>query len=205
MAGVPGRAAALVMLLAVVLTVPGCTPGASFSPDGPCLADGRQPGAYPALEARLPSALGERAPSSIDSGRSCSATALGTLVSHGVDDLRFAGATWDNGGGSGASIAVLGLSSGQLPVAWVEEFYEAGARAAKKTDNVVTSRPAVEGVGQAFRVDALNDLSFQSIVVWQLGELVRVVIVASPVSPSASRQAHDAAVASAIEAAVKAP
>jgi len=179
--------------------VAGCgSAGASFSTSGPCLADGRAPGAYPALEAIVPTSLGGKAPTRLDSGRNCSDTALGSLVAHGVHELLFAGATWDAGAGAGTSIAVLGLQSDALPVAWVEEFYESGARTASKTDNVTTSRPAFTGVGATFRVDALNDLSYQSIVVWPDGPHVRVVIVASEVSPSASMADHNAQVVAAM-------
>ena len=159
---------------------------------GPCLVDGRAPGSYPELERLIPSSFGGKAPTTLDSGRNCSDKALGSLAAHGVHELRFAGATWDSGGGAGTSIALLALPDARLPIAWVEEFYETGARTASKTDNVTTSRPAFAGVGPTFRVDALNDLSFQSIVVWPDGPRVRVVIVASPVSPSASMAAHDA-------------
>lgn len=83
-------------------------------------------------------------------------------------------------------------------MAWIEEFYETGARTASKTDNVTTSRPGFPGVGATFRVDALNDLSYQSIVVWADDLRVRVAIVASPVSPSASMADHDSQVAAAM-------
>lgn len=163
-----------------------------------CLVDGRAPGAYPELEALVPTSLGGKSPTTIDSGRNCSDKALGSLAAHGVHELRFAGATWDAGGGAGTSIAILGLPTDSLAVAWVEEFYESGARTASKTDNVATSRPLFPGIGATFRVDALNDLSYQSIVVWPEGPRVRVAIVASPVSPSASMADHDAQVAAAM-------
>ena len=177
----------------------GCdSASASFSTSGPCLADGRAAGAYPQLEALVPRSFGGKAPTTLDSGRNCSDKALGSLGAHGVHELQFAGATWDAGGGAGTSIAVLAVPADALPVAWVEEFYESGARTASKTDNVTTSRPSFPGIGATFRVDALNDLSYQSIVVWPDGARVRVVIVASPVSPSASMADHNAEVAAAM-------
>jgi hypothetical protein len=175
--------------------------GGTFSPSGPCLADGRAPGTYPDLEARVPRSLDGRAATSVDSGRKCSESALGSLTSHGVTDLRFAGAVWSGGNDAGTSIAVLALPNGTLPVAWAEEFYGFGAVTGKKTDNIATSRPSFDGVGETFRIDALNDLSFQSVVVWQDGPVVRVVIVASAVDPGASMAAHDAQIASAVAAA----
>jgi len=99
---------------------------------------------------------------------------------------------------------VLALPSGQLPLAWTEEFYLAGAINGTKTDNVKSSHPKVPGVADAFRIDALNDDSQQAIVVWQAGDDVRVVIVASPIGPTASMAEHDARVAAAIQAALQA-
>jgi hypothetical protein len=173
----------------------------TFSPEGPCLTDGRAAGTYPALEAMVPRSLEGVAADSIDSGRNCSQSALGSLTSHGVTDLRFAGATWSGGSDAGTSIAVLALPNGPLPIAWAEEFYAFGARTAKKTDNLATSRPTFDEVGPTFRVDALNDLSYQSVVVWPDGALVRVVIVATAVNPGASMSAHDARIAAAVAAA----
>jgi hypothetical protein len=194
--------AALTAAVLVAVTVVACGQAAgTFSPSGPCLADGRAPGTYPDLEARVPRSLEGRAPTTVDSGRKCSASALGSLVSHGVRDLRFAGATWSGGSDAGTSIAVLALPTGTLPIAWAEEFYGFGAVTAKKTDNIATSRPSFDHVGTTFRIDALNDLSFQSVVVWQAGPLVRVVIVATAVDPGASKAAHDAQITAAVAAA----
>jgi hypothetical protein len=204
--GPPRAARLLAGLVAVVLTASlaaACgTGGPTFAPSGPCLADGRVRGAYPELESRLPVAFDGIAPTSVDSGRNCSDAALGSLISHDVHELHFGGATWDQGGGKAISIAVLALPAAPLPAAWAEEFYDIGARTARKTENIATSRPSYPGAGAVFRLDTLNDLSFQSVVVWQDGPLVRVVIVATPVDPSASRTAHDDRVARAVAAAV---
>jgi hypothetical protein len=141
----------------------------------------------------------------VDSGRNCSDGALGSLVSHDLDEIRFAGATWDLGGGRGVSSVVFGAAGTDLPAAWIAEFYEIGARTAKRTDNIETSRPAFEGAGETWRLDTLNDLSLQSVVTWQDGGLVRAVLVATPAAPDASRQAHDELVTAAVRASVEAP
>jgi hypothetical protein len=199
-----GRLVLAAVCLGILGTVGACNQASTFSPDGPCLADGRVPGTYPALEATIPTSLEGRPADSVNSGRNCTQAALGTLASHGVTDLRFAGATWADGNDAGTSIALLALPTGALPVAWAEEFYELGARNANKTDHVTTSRPTFDGVGAVFRVDALNDLSFQSVIVWQDGPLVRVVLVATAVDPGASMTAHDARIAAAVVAAASA-
>jgi hypothetical protein len=192
----------LTLVATLVTTLGACgQAGGTFSPSGPCLADGRAPGTYPDLEARVPRSLDGRAATTVDSGRKCSDSALGSLTTHGVTDLRFAGAVWSAGSDAGTSIAVLALPTGTLPVGWAEEFYGFGAVTGKKTDNIETSRPSFDTVGETFRIDALNDLSFQSVVVWQDGPLVRVVIVATAVDPGASKAAHDAEIAAAVGAA----
>jgi hypothetical protein len=184
--------------LAVALGIAtGCTGGgATFSPSGPCLADGRAPGAFPELERLLP-ASPATPPTTRDSGRSCSDSALGTLVTHGVHELRSAGETWDRGNGNGTTMAVLALPTRDLPVGWAEEFYEVGARTARKTDRIETSRPTIDG-SPVFRLDTLNDLSLQSVLVWADAPIVRVVLVATPVSLSTSRKQHDDAVEAAL-------
>jgi hypothetical protein len=164
--------------------------------------DGDAPGSYPELEASVPRTLDGKAPARLDSGRNCTDKALATLTSHGVHELHFGGATWDVGGGSGTTIAVLALPGRQLPLAWAEEFYLAGALNGNKTDNVRSSHPSVPGIADAFRVDALNDLSQQAIVLWQLGDAVRLVIVATHVDPKASMADHEARVQAAIQAAL---
>ena len=207
------RAVALTILLLVGLaSLAACGASAgSFSPTGPCTVDGRTQGAYPDLEASLPTsltdlsagtnALDPRPPTTVDSGRSCSAQALGPLAEHGITELRFAGATWDEGGGNGIVSAVFQTAEGQpkLDYRWMEEFYSAGAHASTKTENIQESRPTVELAGPVYRLDALNDLSLQTVVVWPSGSLVRVVIVATQVQPGASRDAHERLVAEAVQ------
>jgi hypothetical protein len=193
-------AAALVML-----SVTACGgPGATFDPAGPCVVDGRAAGAYPDLEALLPTSLDGRSPTSVDSGRSCTEAGLGSLATHDVAAVMFAGATWDLGDGSGVSSVVFATAGTELQAAWIAEFYETGARAGKKTSNIETSRPSFEGAGETWRLDALNDLSFQTVVSWGDAEIVRVVLIATKVAPDASRAAHDDLVAAAVRASVEA-
>jgi hypothetical protein len=198
-------------LAAMVL---GCgAPAGSFSPNGPCVTDGRAPGAYPELEAKLPPTLGgigpangngsataDLYPTTVDSGRNCTEKVLGSLWSHDVRELRFAGATWDAGGGDGTVSALFTTPSGQpsLEAAWMEEFYKSGAQATSKTENIVITRPTIDPAGEVFRLDTLNDLSLQTVVVWPADDGIRVVIVATRVTPDASRQAHNTWVAIAV-------
>jgi len=195
------RLAALLLAVVVGMAASACGAfGPTFAPSGDCVVDGRSPGAYPALEALVPRSINGRPATSVDSGRNCSDDALGTLTAHDVHELRFGGATWDEGQGNGVSIAVLSLPDKDLPAGWVEEFYLSGAQNGKHTGNTETSRPTYPGVGTVYRLDTLNDLSFQTVVVWPAAPYVRVVIVATQVAPGASRQVHDARVAEAVGA-----
>jgi hypothetical protein len=169
--------------------------------------DVKAAGTYPELEALLPHALAGKAPDLVDSGENCSAGALGTYASHGVSQVRFAGATWQGSNGDGAVIAVMARPAGQpsLSVAWVEEFYTAGAQNATHTENITTTRPAMPGAGIVFRLETLNNLSLQTVVVWPDGADVWVVIVATTVDPNASRALHDQRVEAAVAAAAAMP
>ena len=205
----------LLITLAAAIGVAGCAgPEPSFDPTGPCTADGRAPGAYPELEALLPAVLGGVGPdggsggateavppTTVDSGRNCTEEVLASLWGHGVRELRYAGATWDLTGGEGMVSAVFMTPSGQPPLesAWLEEFFESSARASSKAENITVTRPTIDPVGAVFQIEALNDLSLQTVVVWPDGDVVRLVIVATNVEPGADRAAHTAAVQQAVE------
>jgi hypothetical protein len=201
------RAAALALVVLLVAACGGTT-GTPAPSGGGCTADVKAPGTFPDLEALLPLGMIERSPDTVDSGLNCTPASLGTYVSHGLAELRFAGATWDYGNGNATVVAVLGrmaIDAASLDVAWVEEFYTAGALAAKHTEDIKTSRPTMAGAGQVFRLEALNDLSLQTVVIWSAAPYVRVVIVATTVNPDASRAEHDQRVATAVEVAAAVP
>jgi len=185
-------AAAWPALLAVVLltlVVSACG-SAKFDPSGACTTDGRAPGAYPAMERLIPPRFDETAPTVLDSGRNCTPTGLGSLTSHGVGEVRFAGGQWHLGDRSGVTMAVFSSPTG-LDAAWLGEFYESSARVARHTENVSAAQADIGGVN-AFRIETLNDqTSFQTVVVWAGKDAVDVVIVASDVNEIGSRAAHD--------------
>jgi hypothetical protein len=157
-------------LLVVSALLAACGPSAAsvtFDPAAPCPAEGRQPGAYPDLEALLPGDLDGQAPDSVNSGRSCTADALGTLADRGVDELRFAGATWRTGGTSGLTLARFEADG--LDVGKMLEFYETGASDARRTDKLVASDTTVAGTA-AKRLDVLmSDGAGQTVVTWPAG------------------------------------
>ena len=184
----------LVAVLLLALVAAGCsreTPVASFDPASACTTDGRFAGAYPDLEALLPSEYEGSSPATVDSGRNCTDPALGILADAGVDGVRFAGATWPLGGTAGLTVAVFegeGLDATNLLT-----FYEDGARKARRTEKLEVSDTTV-GATPAKRLDVLgSDGTGQTIVTWPAETPGRVnVLLAADVG--------DAAVAEALEA-----
>ncbi len=172
-------AAAPFLALFVAILVSGCAsskiPVASFDPSTPCTTDGRQPGAYPDLEAALPTAYEGQAPVSVDSGRNCTTGALGTLADHGIAGVRFAGATWDLGGTTALTVAVFeadGLDASEMLA-----FYRDGATQNSKTEKLATSELTVGGAA-AYRLDVLqSDGTGQTVVTWPAAEPGRVNVL----------------------------
>jgi len=157
-------AALAVALVALVCTVAACaTPAASFDPTGACTADGSAPGAYPELEALIPSTYQDRAPDTLDSGRNCTATNLGSLASDGITEVRFAGGTWGFGGIRAAALAVFrapGLTADEMA-----DFYTESAKAASRT--TVTGESQVTIAGRTVRrMDSTTGDRTQTVVVW---------------------------------------
>jgi hypothetical protein len=194
------RAAFLVTLLAVVCALASSCAGATFDPSGPCSTDGRAAGAYPELEALVPREFRGRAPDKVDSGRNCTTKALATLALHDISEMRFAGGIWDLGSNSGVTLAVFEAPG--LEAAWVAEFFEAGARTARRVESVDVRSIVLPGGAAASRIDALNGESYQTVVVWPDGERVRVVIVASFIREVSTKAAHEEVVTDAIAAAL---
>lgn len=193
------RAHVALVAVALLAGLAGCA-GARFDPSAPCTTDGRQAGAYPALEAVATGTFRGRAPDRLDSGRNCTPQALATLVAHGVSELRYAGATWELGADSGLTLAAF--EAPNLEAAWVAEFFEAGARTARNTESVDVRTVAIPDGRPGTRIDALNGESFQSVVVWSDGEFVRVALVASFIREIETKTAHEAVVDEALAAAI---
>jgi hypothetical protein len=187
------------LLFSVLVSVSfvACQPVA-FDPTGPCDVDGRMAGAYPDLERLLPATFRGEAPDQRDSGRNCTPAALGPLAGFGIAEVRFAGAIWQTGAQSGVTLAVF--QGAGLDASKMLSFYEAGARSARRVERLETTE--TERDGRSFhRLDALNDGSDQTVVTWDDGDVVRVVLVADSVGEVASASDHEDTVAEALEAA----
>lgn len=164
------------LLMATTIAACGSSiPVVSFDPASPCTTDGRQPGAYPDLEASLPAAYDGRTPDNVDSGRSCTPGALGSLAERGVTELRFAGATWGLGGTTGLTVAVFEATG--LDATAMVDFYAASAQTNRKTEKLQLS-DTTAGALPARRLDVLqSDGAYQTIVAWPSGDEGRVIVL----------------------------
>jgi hypothetical protein len=185
-----------ILLVAVAVALVAC--GTTFDPSGPCTQDGRVAGAYPELEALVPASFQGRGPDQLDSGRSCTRGALGPLADRGIEELRFAGGLWRTGSQSGITLAVFRATG--LEAEAMLEFYRSGAGGSRRIERLTTGEVR-RGSRVLLRLDALNDASDQSILVWQDGDLVRAVLVADSVSEVSSKADHERRVTEALAAA----
>ena len=176
------------ILFAAVLVLGGCAPAAavSFDPTGPCTADGAAPGAYPDLEALVPTSYEGRGPDRLDSGRNCTAENLGTLAGLGISELHFAGGTWDFGGNRAAALVVFEAPG--LTAEAIADFYEKSAAAADRTQVTGRSTPSLAGRA-GHRLDTMTGDRQQTVVVWPAAAGDRVDVVLSNDLPDPKIQA----------------
>ena len=161
-------------ILLVLLLAAGCVDGetrASFDPTGTCSGDGAAAGAYPELEAAVPATYEGRAPDRLDSGRNCTAENLGTLGRRGIDEVRFAGGTWEFGSDIALVLAVF--SADTLTVDAMAEWWESTARDAGRTEITGESTPTIDGRA-GYRIDTKTGERLQTVVVWPSPEPGRV-------------------------------
>jgi hypothetical protein len=172
------RAHALIVIALVALLAGACSlePVESFDPTGPCTSDGAAIGAYPDLEALVPTEYEGRGPDRLDSGRNCTPENLGSLADLDIAELRFAGGTWDFGSDIAAVLAVFtadGLTADALA-----DFYVTSARAGNRTQ--VTGESDLTIAGRAGRrLDTKTGERIQSVVVWPAAVDGRVNVVLS--------------------------
>ena len=154
------------LVVGAVVAVAACVgdAGPSFDPTGPCTTDGTAAGAYPDLEALVPRTYEGRGPDLLDSGRNCSDENLSSLADHGIEEVRFAGGTWDFQSDIAAVLAVF--TADGLTVDAMAEWWETTARQSSRTQ--VTGRSAVQIAGvDAERLDTKTGERLQTVVVWE--------------------------------------
>lgn len=175
------RAGTGALVLAIAgLVLAGCASPipVSFDPTAPCDPSAREqmPGAYPALESRVPTELDGQAAASRDSGRFCSVDTLGSVFEAGVAEVRFGGAIWQIGRGG----VQMGAFEGDgLTAELMAEEYRRAVERDRATEAVVPTTLTVAG-RPAWRIDAINGSSRQAIVVWPSadGQVVQSVVAA---------------------------
>jgi len=164
-------------VLAVALSAAACSggPPPSFDPTGDCTTDGRAPGAYPDLEALVPTKYQGVAPGTLDSGRNCTVTNLGSLARLGIKEVRFAGGTWSFGAERAAVLAVFRTHG--LTADYLAAFYNESARGAARTKILGASEPMIAG-RPGHRLDTMTGERLQTVVVWPSAEpdVINVVI-----------------------------
>jgi hypothetical protein len=176
------------LALAALLTVAGCNGGAafaSFDPTTPCTADGRFPGAYPDLEAQVPTLYMSSAPETLDSGRNCTPANLGTLADNGISMVRFAGGTWTFGAERAAVLARF--TADGLDATSLADFYEASAKAAARTSITNETKPTIAG-RPGYRLDTETGERTQTGVVWPSATTGTVNVVITDDLPDARIQ-----------------
>jgi len=155
-----------VMSLVMVAILAACSGAAtpSFDPTGPCSGDGSAPGAYPDLEALVPTSYEDRAPNRLDSGRNCSDENLGPLADEGIDEIRFAGGTWEFGSDIAAVLAVFDAQG--LTVDKMADWWESTARDSSRTEILGVTDADVAG-RDVRRLDTKTGERIQSVLVWE--------------------------------------
>ena len=179
---IPRRLASVLTAGLVLAACTGSTAGpstaSSFNPAVACAGADvqRAPGAYPELEAALPSTLAALTPTTRESGRYCARATLGTLLDAGISEAHFGAATWDHGGGKAVSLVLFEASGLTAPMLF--ESYQSAAAATSKVHDIRTA-PVTLGGTPGQRMDLLNSDSFQAILVWPGDRPGRVRVVIS--------------------------
>lgn len=167
------RVALLIAALGLVLG--GCAvPATSFDPSGTCTADGSAAGAYPELEALVPTRYHDAVPDRLDSGRNCTPENLGSLAAAGIPEVRFAGGTWTFGD---PAVVLAVFTAPGLTADLLADFYANSARQNSRTTVLGETSPTIAG-RQGRRLDTQTGDRMQSVIVWpsEAGDRVDVVI-----------------------------
>jgi len=174
------------VLLTLTFGLLGCSaPATSFDPTGACTSDGSTSGAYPDLEARVPTSYRGVAPERLDSGRNCTRENLGTLSDAGFEEIRFAGGTWSFGAERALALVVFRATG--LEAAQIAAFYAASARANGRTEILAESEPTVAG-RPGHRLDTKTGERLQTVVSWPAADTDVVNVVISNDLPDARIQ-----------------
>jgi hypothetical protein len=179
------RLVSTLALVTLLVAACGAAP-VSFDPTGPCTSDGSAPGAYPDLEALVPASYEGREPDTLDSGRNCTPENLGSLAATGIEEVRFAGGTWDFGGQRAAALVVFEASG--LTAEALGDFYLRSANDANRTEVTNALTQTVAG-RPGFRLDTKTGDRIQTVMVWPAEAADRVNVVITNDLPDPKIQA----------------
>jgi hypothetical protein len=176
----PASARTAALLVLAFLAAAGCSsaaPTPSPDPAAPCAGadEQRQAGFYADLEALLPTALEGRPPATLDSGRYCSKTTLGSLLDAGVTELQFAGATWPDAGGQ-TGIALVVYRAPGLTLDGVADSFAGGAGAARGVNQVHALAIEIGGA-PGIRITAMAGDRPQIVIMRSYGKTGTVAVV----------------------------
>ena len=162
---VPRTSAAILVAAAVLGACGSSIPVVSFDPSSACTSDGRQPGAYPELEALLPSTYQGKAPDNVDSGRNCTPGLAGRAG--GRRDRRRPGSPGRPGASAARPALTVAVFEGDgLDAEAMRSFYEQSASTDRHTEKLSSSDVTVAGTaGRRLDVLASNGAG-QTIVAW---------------------------------------
>ena len=181
---------AVLALVVGLVAACGASSSPSFDATGPCSGDGSAPGAYPDLEALVPTSYEDRAPDRLDSGRNCSDENLGSLAGEGIDEIRFAGGTWEFGSDIAAVLAVFDADG--LTAEKMADWWESTARESSRTEILGATDVDVAG-RNVHRLDTKTGERLQSVLVWEGAEPGQVNVVLSHNLPDPKIEAAVAA------------
>jgi hypothetical protein len=135
----------------------------------------RAPGLDPELEALIPPTIEGIAPSTLDSGRYCSAKALGLLAEDGFEQVRFAGATWPADDASGLAVVIYRAPG--LTLDAMADTFARGADDARSVNQVHAQATEIAG-RRAVRIDAAMRDDPQTVYLWlaATSDTVNVII-----------------------------
>jgi hypothetical protein len=148
-------------LLAALVLIVACG-GAPPSTVAAACADEQGAGLDAELEALLPDELNGVAPTSVESGRFCSAEALGSLIPAGISELRFAGATWPE---DTRGVSLVLYRAPNLDLDRMADAFADGAGVARRISNVTAIETTFAG-GRAIRVNAVATNRALNVRLW---------------------------------------
>jgi hypothetical protein len=148
-------------LLAALLLVAACGGIAPSTARAAC-PDEQGAGLDAELEALLPDELNGVPPASVESGRFCSADALGSLIPAGIPELRFAGATWPD---DARGVSLVLYRAPNLDLDRMADAFAEGAGVARRISNVTAIETTFAG-SRAIRVNAVATDRALNVLLW---------------------------------------